>query len=37
MTVKESHKIAGKIRSLLRQSEGVYDAVVHINPDIEEV
>ncbi|MDD2627985.1 MAG: cation diffusion facilitator family transporter [Clostridia bacterium] len=37
MTVKESHKIAGRIRSLLRQSEGVYDTVVHINPDIDEV
>lgn len=33
MTVKESHKIAGIIRDLLRKFPNVYDAVVHINPD----
>ena len=33
MTVKESHKIAGIIREMLRNYPHVYDAVVHINPD----
>ena len=33
MTVKDSHKIAGIIREKLRNFEGVYDAVIHINPD----
>ena len=33
MTVKESHKIAGKIRDDLKTCPNVYDAVVHINPD----
>lgn len=33
MTVKESHKIAGKIRDDLRKYPNIYDAVVHINPD----
>lgn len=33
MTVKDSHTIAGIIREKLRKFEGVYDAVVHINPD----
>lgn len=33
MTVKESHKIAGKIREMLKENENVYDAVVHVNPD----
>lgn len=33
MTVKESHKIAAKIRYELIRKEGVYDAVVHVNPD----
>lgn len=33
MTVKESHKIAGKIRYELIKREGVYDAIIHVNPD----
>lgn len=33
MTVKESHKIAGIIRDMLRKNPSVYDAVVHVNPD----
>ena len=33
MTVKESHNIAAKIRSDVKQYANVYDAVVHINPD----
>lgn len=33
MTVKQSHKIAGIIRDMLRKNPSVYDAVVHINPD----
>lgn len=33
MTVRESHNIAGIIRSDLRKFPNVYDAVVHINPD----
>ena len=33
MTVKDSHTIAGIIREKLRNFEGVYDAVIHINPD----
>lgn len=33
MTVKESHKIAGKIRYKFNQREGIYDTIVHINPD----
>jgi len=33
MTVKESHKIAGKIREALRENPNIYDVVVHINPD----
>jgi divalent metal cation (Fe/Co/Zn/Cd) transporter len=33
MKVKESHKIAAKIRYELIKREGVYDAVVHVNPD----
>lgn len=37
MTVRDSHKIAGKIRENLRQDENVYDAVVHVNPDEEEL
>ena len=34
MTVVESHKIAGIIRDKMRKNEKVYDAIVHINPDI---
>lgn len=37
MSVKTSHKIAGQIRERLRENELVYDTVVHINPDDEEV
>lgn len=33
MTVNESHKIAGKIRSELREKTWIYDVIVHINPD----
>ena len=33
MTVRESHKIAGQIRDIVRRNDNVYDAVVHINPD----
>lgn len=33
MTVKESHKIAGIIRDMLRKNPSVYDAVIHVNPD----
>ena len=33
MTVKESHKIAGIIRDMLRKNPSVYDAFVHVNPD----
>lgn len=33
MTVRESHKIAGIIRDIVRKNDNVYDAVVHINPD----
>lgn len=33
MTVKESHKIAGKIRYEFNQRDGIYDTIVHINPD----
>lgn len=33
MTVKESHKIAGIIRDMLKKNPSVYDVVVHINPD----
>lgn len=33
MTVRDSHKIAGKIREKLKNKDGIYDAVVHINPD----
>lgn len=33
MTVRDSHKIAGRIRDDLRKFPNVYDAVVHINPD----
>ncbi len=33
MTVRESHKIASKIRKDLREDENIYDAVVHVNPD----
>lgn len=32
MTVNESHKIAGKIKSDLLQEKNVYDVIVHINP-----
>lgn len=35
MTVLESHKIAGMIRERMRQNDKVYDAVVHINPDVK--
>lgn len=35
MTVLESHKIAGMIREKMRQNDKVYDAVVHINPDVK--
>lgn len=35
MTVLESHKIAGQIREKMRQNDKVYDAVVHINPDVK--
>lgn len=34
MTVKESHKIAGIIRDMLKKNPSVYDVVVHVNPDI---
>lgn len=37
MTVRDSHKIAGKIRKDLKQDENVYDVVVHVNPDEEEL
>lgn len=33
MTVRDSHKIAGKIRGELIKKPGIYDVVVHINPD----
>lgn len=33
MTVRDSHKIAGKIRGELIKKPEIYDAVVHINPD----
>ena len=33
MTVRESHSIAGQIRSDLKAYPNVYDVVVHINPD----
>lgn len=33
MTVRDSHKIAGKIRGELIKKSGIYDVVVHINPD----
>jgi len=33
MTVRESHKVAGIIRSKICEDDDVYDAVVHINPD----
>ncbi len=33
MTVRESHNIAARIRSNLREYPNVYDVVVHINPD----
>lgn len=35
MTVLESHTIAGMIREKMRQNDKVYDAVVHINPDVK--
>ena len=34
MTVLDSHKIAGKIRAKMKQNENIYDAIVHVNPDI---
>lgn len=37
MTVLQSHEIAGKIRSLLRDHPEIADAVVHINPDLDPV
>lgn len=37
MTVRDSHKISGKIRKILREDENVYDAVIHINPDEEVI
>lgn len=36
MTVRESHKIAGKIREKLVEHDDIYDAVIHINPDEEK-
>ena len=33
MTVKESHKIAGKIRYEFNKRREIYDTIVHINPD----
>lgn len=33
MTVRDSHKIAGKIRADLTKMENIYDVLVHINPD----
>jgi len=33
MSVRESHKIAGKIRAELIQRDNIYDVLVHINPD----
>lgn len=33
MTVRESHKIAGKIRGELLKRDNIYDVLVHINPD----
>lgn len=33
MTVRESHKIAGKIRGELTKRDEIYDVIVHINPD----
>ncbi|MBR5227183.1 MAG: cation transporter [Clostridia bacterium] len=33
MTVRESHKIAGKIRHELTKRPEIYDVLVHINPD----
>lgn len=33
MTVRDSHKIAGKIRGELTKKEGIYDVIVHVNPD----
>lgn len=36
MTVKDGHKIAGRVRENLRKFDNVYDSIVHINPDLEE-
>lgn len=33
MTVRDSHKIAGKIRGELTKRPEIYDVIVHINPD----
>jgi len=33
MSVRESHKIAGKIRGELLNRDNIYDVLVHINPD----
>ena len=33
MTVRESHKIAGKIRYEFNKRREIYDTIVHINPD----
>lgn len=33
MSVRESHKIAGKIRGELIKRDNIYDVLVHINPD----
>lgn len=32
MTVNESHKIAGVIKSEIKEKENVYDVIVHVNP-----
>lgn len=37
MTVLQSHEIAGKIRSLIRDHPEIADAVIHINPDLDPV
>lgn len=37
MTVRDSHKISGRIRKILREDENVYDAVIHVNPDEEVI
>ena len=33
MSVRESHKIAGKIRGELLKRDNIYDVLVHVNPD----